>query len=224
MTQREINNDPSKAAEASVRDCLALQEEIFQHIPLESLSQRPELNAALQTSASSLSSLAFAYAFYGLESTELNPSSEVLNPLIAVLEHMFCISQALSRSISAQQGGLIELRAALSQVLRILSGVVRMMDKSCDTTLSLSWKPSEWLYSMLDCLDLEVCHMMLSGCWLGNLCAHLQAVSFTLVDQVVSLIMSLHGTQKLSPKPLMDKRPVVSRMVKKVRTSDYIWS
>ncbi|KAG2744495.1 hypothetical protein P692DRAFT_20837634 [Suillus brevipes Sb2] len=195
--QREINNDPSKAAEASVRDCLALQEEIFQHIPLESLSQRPELNAALQTSASSLSSLAFAYAFYGLESTELNPSSEVLNPLIAVLEHMFCISQALSRSISAQQGGLIELRAALSQVLRILSGVVRTMDKSCDATLSLSWKPSEWLYSILDCLNLE-------------------AVSFTLVDQVVSLIMSLHGTQKLSPKPLMDKRPAVSRMVKKL--------
>ncbi|KAG2739411.1 hypothetical protein P692DRAFT_20916663, partial [Suillus brevipes Sb2] len=58
--------------------------------------------------------------------------------------------------------------------------------------------------------------MMLSGCWLGNLCAHLQAVSFTLVDQVVSLIMSLHGTQKLSPKLLMDKRPVVSRMVKKL--------
>ncbi|KAG1883321.1 hypothetical protein F4604DRAFT_1982799 [Suillus subluteus] len=65
----EINNDPSKAAEASVRNCLALQEEIFQHIPLESLSRRPKLNAALQTSASSPSSLAFAYAFYGLEST-----------------------------------------------------------------------------------------------------------------------------------------------------------
>ncbi|KIK32590.1 hypothetical protein CY34DRAFT_757573 [Suillus luteus UH-Slu-Lm8-n1] len=70
------------------------------------------------------------------------------------------------------------------------------MDKSCDATLSLSWKPSEWLYSMLDCLDLEV-------------------VSFTLVDQVVSLIMSLHGTQMLSPKLLMDKRPVIS-LVKKL--------
>ncbi|KAG2138725.1 Dopey, N-terminal-domain-containing protein [Suillus bovinus] len=195
--QREINDDPSKAAQASVRECLALQEEIFQHIPLESLSQRPGLNAAVETSTSSLSSLAFAHAFYGLEFTESNPSSEVLNPLVAVLEHMFRISQALSRSISAQQGGSIELRAALSQVLRVLSGVVCAVDRSYDTSLSLSWEPSEWLYSMLDCLDLE-------------------AVSFTLVDQVVSLILSLHGAQKLSPKLSMDKRPVVSCMVKKL--------
>ncbi|KAG2044595.1 Dopey, N-terminal-domain-containing protein [Suillus americanus] len=195
--QRKINNDPSTAAGASVRECLALQEEIFQHIPLESLSQQPGLNAALQTSVSSLSSLAFAYAFYGLEFTESNPNSAVLNPLIGVLEHMFCTSQALSRSISAQQGSSIELRAALSQVLRVLSGVVRTVDRSCDTTLSLSWKPSEWLYSMLNSLDLE-------------------AVSFTLVDQVVSLILSLHGAQKLSPKLSMDKRPVVGRMVKKL--------
>ncbi|KAG1886069.1 Dopey, N-terminal-domain-containing protein [Suillus subluteus] len=194
--QRKINNDPSTAAGA-VRECLALQEEIFQHIPLESLSRQPGLNAALQTSASSLSSLAFAYAFYGLEFTESSSSSAVLNPLIGVVEHMFCISQALSRSISAQQGGSIELRAALSQVLRVLSGVIRTVDRSCDTTLSLPWKPSEWLYSMLNCLDLE-------------------AVSFTLVDQVVSLILSLHGAQKLSPKLSMDKRPVVSRMVKKL--------
>ncbi|KAG1868238.1 Dopey, N-terminal-domain-containing protein [Suillus subalutaceus] len=194
--QRKINNDPSTAAGA-VRECLALQEEIFQHIPLESLSRQPGLNAALQTSASSLSSLAFAYAFYGLEFTESNSSSAVLNPLIGVIEHMFCISQALSRSISAQQGGSIELRAALSQVLRVLSGVIHTVDRSCDTTLSLPWKPSEWLYSMLNCLDLE-------------------AVSFTLVDQVVSLILSLHGAQKLSPKLSMDKRPVVSRMVKKL--------
>ncbi|KAG2350958.1 hypothetical protein BDR05DRAFT_955104 [Suillus weaverae] len=218
VLQREINNDPYKAAKASVRECLALQEEIFQHIPLESLSQRPGLNAALQTSASSLSSLAFAYAFYGLEFTESNLSSELLNPLMAVLEHMFCTSQALSRSISAQQGSSIELRAALSQVLRVLSGVISTVDRSCDATLSLSWKPSEWLYSTLDCLDLE-------------------AVNFTLVDQAVSLILSLHGTQKLSPKLSMDKRPVVSRMVKKlfrylhadlatchVRAVNLIWS
>ncbi|KAG2155714.1 Dopey, N-terminal-domain-containing protein [Suillus clintonianus] len=214
--QREINNDPSKAS-PSIRECLALQEEIFQHIPLESLSQRPGLNAALQTSASSLSSLAFAHAFYGLEFTESRPSS-VLNPLAAVLEHMFCISQALARLLSTQQGGSIELRAAFSQVLRVLSSVVRAAERSCDTTLSLSWKPSEWLYSMLDCLDLE-------------------AVSFTLVDQVVSLILSLDGAQKLSPKLSMDKRPVVSRMVKKlfrylhadlatchVRAVNLIWS
>ncbi|KAG2076732.1 hypothetical protein BDR04DRAFT_1132425 [Suillus decipiens] len=197
VLQREINSDPSKAAKASVRDCLALQEEIFQHIPLESLSQRPGLNAALQTSASSLSSLAFAYAFYGLEMTESHSSSEMHNPLMTVLEHMFCISQVLSRSISAQQGGSIELRTALSQVLRVLSGLVRTADRNCDATLTLSWKPSEWLYSMLDCLDLE-------------------AASFTLVDQMVSLILSLHGAQKLSPKLSMDKRPVVSRMVKKL--------
>lgn len=177
MTQRAINNDPSKAAEASVRECLALQEEIFQHIPIESLCQRPGLNAALQTSASSLGSLPFAYAFYGLKFIESNPSSEVLNPLVAVLEHMFCISQALSRSISAQQGGSIELRAALSQVLRVLSGVVRTVDRSCDATLSLSWEPSEWLYSMLDCLDLEVCHTTLSGCWQGNLSVSRLSVS-----------------------------------------------
>jgi hypothetical protein len=195
--QRKIISDPSKAAEASVQECLALQEEIFKHILLESLSQRPGLNEALQTSASSLSSLAFGYAFYGLEFTESNPSNEVLNPLTAILEHMFCISQALSRSISAQQGASIEHRAALSQVLRVLSGVIRAVDRTCDVTLSLSWKPSEWLYSMLDCLDLEV-------------------VSFTLVDQVVSLILALHGTQKFNPKLSMDKRPVVSRMVKKL--------
>ncbi|KAG1754714.1 Dopey, N-terminal-domain-containing protein [Suillus paluster] len=195
--QREINNDPSKAAEASVRECLALQEEIFKHIPLESLSQRPGLNAALQTSASSLSSLAFSYAFYGLDFTESRPSSRVVNPLVAVLEHMFSTSQALSRSLSTQHGGSIELRAAFSQVLRVLSNIVRAVGRSCDATLGMSWDPSEWLHSMLDCLDLET-------------------VNFTLVDQAVSLILSLHGSQKLSPKLSMDRRPVVSRMVKKL--------
>src|SRR5882757_4119263 len=53
---------------------------------------------------------------------------------------------------------------------------------------------------------------------------YLQAVNFTLVDQVISLIVFLHGAQKLSPKLSMDKRPVVSRMVKKVRTFDCIFS
>src|SRR6267154_5893253 len=105
MTQREVINNPSKAAEASVRECLALQEEIFKHIPLEALNQRPGLNAALQTSASSLSSLAFSYAFYGIDFTDSRPSSQVLNPLVAVVEHMFYMSQALSQSISTQRGG-----------------------------------------------------------------------------------------------------------------------
>ncbi|KAJ8582095.1 hypothetical protein M405DRAFT_582865 [Rhizopogon salebrosus TDB-379] len=189
--QREIIRDPSKAAEPSVRECLVLQEEIFKHIPLETLSQRPGLNAALQTSAPSLSPLAFSYAFYGIDCTESRPSSHVLNPLVAVLEHTFYMSQALSQSLSTR------LRPALSQVLRVLSNIVHAVDKTFDTTLNLSWKPSEWLHSMLDCLDLE-------------------ADNFSLVDQVVSLVVSLHGTQKLNPKLSMDKRPVVSRMVKKL--------
>jgi hypothetical protein len=136
---------------------LVLQEEIFKHIPLETLSQRPGLNAALQTSAPSLSPLAFSYAFYGIDCTESRPSSHVLNPLVAVLEHTFYMSQALSQSLSTR------LRPALSQVLRVLSNIVHAVDKTFDTTLNLSWKPSEWLHSMLDCLDLEVCHVMLSG-------------------------------------------------------------
>lgn len=53
---------------------------------------------------------------------------------------------------------------------------------------------------------------------------YLQAINFTLVDRVVSLIVSLHGTRRLSPKLSMDKRPVVSRMVKKVRMFDYTGS
>ncbi|OAX42077.1 hypothetical protein K503DRAFT_863326 [Rhizopogon vinicolor AM-OR11-026] len=195
--QREIRKDPSKAAVSSFRECLALQEEIFKHIPLEALSQRPGLNAALQTSASSLSPFAFSYSFYGIDCTESKTSSQVLNPLVAVLEHMFYMSQALSQSLSTQQRGSVELRPALLQVLRVLSNIVNAVDTTSDTTLDLSWKPSEWLHSLLNCLDLE-------------------AVNFTLVDQIVSLIVSLHGTQKLSPKLSMDKRPVVSRMVKKL--------
>lgn len=163
MIQREISENPSKAAKPSVRECLALQEEIFKHISLEALSQRPGLNAALQTSSASLSPLAFSYAFYGIDCTESKSSSQVLSPLVAVLEHMFYTSQALSQSLSTQQRGSVELRQAFSQVLRVLSNIVHAVNKASNTILNVSWKPSEWLHSMLDCLDLEVRHVMLSG-------------------------------------------------------------
>ncbi|KAG1736829.1 hypothetical protein EDD22DRAFT_1009807 [Suillus occidentalis] len=65
----EINNDPSKAAEASVRNCLALQEEMFQHIPLESHSRRSELNV----DASDISFSLLAHSHLPMHSMDLNP-------------------------------------------------------------------------------------------------------------------------------------------------------
>lgn len=129
-----------------------LQDEILQHLSPEALQQRPKLSDSSQEST--LSSLAFGSAFYGLDvptSISLNQST---TPLFSVVKQSFAISQICAQVAVRQRDVSSFLRTSYSRVLSLLGKLVEFADKPSD--IEISWNPSSWVSDVLDSLDVEV--------------------------------------------------------------------
>ncbi|KAH7930453.1 hypothetical protein BV22DRAFT_1000727 [Leucogyrophana mollusca] len=213
-----VQEDESRAASASVRECMILQEEILRHTTPEALYQRPELKDIHHDSPSSLTSLSFAYSVYGIELPATTSSSTTaVAPLATVLGDVMSLCLTCARNLLGKTSSCGDIRSAFSQLLVVLARLVDIASRN-QSSLVVSWDPTTWLSLILDTLDLET-------------------ITFTLVDRIISQLIILHQSRGIQPALSIDERHTISRMVKKlfkylhpdwvvchVRAVNLIWS
>ncbi|KAF8845997.1 hypothetical protein BDN67DRAFT_891629, partial [Paxillus ammoniavirescens] len=192
-----VKEDISRVASHSVRECFVLQEEILRHILPGALQQRPRLTDDPQDSSPPLGFLGFASTFYALDAPAAVSNIRSAVPLVSVIEHSFAFSRICAQVMVQQRGADSLSRTSYSYVLSLLSKLIELAEETSDAPLEISWIPSIWLGDVLDSLDVE-------------------NTDFALVDRCISVIVSIQGSSKLSPKFILDDRAVVSRMVKKL--------
>ena len=137
-----------------MRECFILQDEILRHISPEALQQRPRLADSSQEST--LSSLAFGSALYGLDVSTSVSHNRSATPLVSVVEHSFAFSQICAQVAVRQRDVSSFLRTSYSRVLSLLGKLIEFAEKTSDASFEISWNPSSWVSDVLDSLDVEV--------------------------------------------------------------------
>ena len=151
--QLRISENHSRAAFASTRHCLLLQEELLRHIPQVSLMQRPQLTADLQTTTASQGPYSFACTFYGIEPTSSLPTASNSNiPFVSAFESMIGVSMCFAQSLLAISGDSLPFQAVYLQSLLLVDRLVGRLA----SPVVISWDPPKWLSLLLECLEHEV--------------------------------------------------------------------
>ncbi|KAF7307364.1 Dopey-N domain-containing protein [Mycena indigotica] len=189
----EIQLNREKALTPAVRSTLILLEAILQQIPHAALLQRPELTGDMEKAAQSQRPYTFATNFYGCktsrEDTEL-PEGPFTTPFASSFQSLATTSTTCSQFLVDGCSTPASLREVLAQSLLLMD----RLSTRLEAPMTISWKPQEWLPSVLAIFEHESCN-------------------FTVVDRAISLIVALHATPTLLPKLLVDDRPTMYKMV-----------
>ncbi|RDB28675.1 Protein dopey [Hypsizygus marmoreus] len=212
----QIKNDPAKASSPLIRETLLLEEEMLRNILHSSLMQRPDLSGPMEDKRTTQRPYLFACSFYGITPIELPPGQHFsfAIPFVSAFENLASFSLKCAQSLIKGSDNVVVLREVYSQSLLLIDRLVGRLG----TSVQVAWNPSEWMQVVLRGLDHE-------------------SANFTTVDRTVSLIVVLHQTQGLEPRPSVDDRPTMSKMVNKllkylradcavyhVRAVNLIWS
>ncbi|KAF7302659.1 Dopey-N domain-containing protein [Mycena chlorophos] len=188
----QVQTSAAKALTPAVRSTLILLEAILQKMPPSALVQRPELTGDLETAAQTQRPYIFAATFYGCKpvhvTQELQGPFNV--PFASAFQNLVSLSTSCSRFLTEGCSTPAPLREVLAQSLLLMDRLATRLE----TSVTLTWKPEEWLSSVLATLENENCN-------------------FTVVDRAISLIVALHATPTLAPRLLVDDRPTMYKMV-----------
>ncbi|KAG9313948.1 Dopey, N-terminal-domain-containing protein [Chiua virens] len=190
-----VQEDPSRVTSRAVQECFLLQDEILRHLSPDTLQQRPKL--ADPSQESTLTPLAFALVFYGLDAPASVANSHSVTPLTCVVEHSFAFSRLCAQVAVRQRDISLFLRISYLRVLSLLEKFIEFVERASEGPLELSWDPSGWVSDVLDSMDVE-------------------NIDFNLVDSSISVLLSLQRSSKLVPKFVPNQMQVVGRMVKKL--------
>ena len=141
-----------KVASSSIREALALQEEILRHIPAIALKLRPRLHEKSQT-APSQGPLEFACSFYGIERPPVDPiqRASVDKPFVTAFEDLVVLTTAVATNLANCTPELAHLlRDAFSQSVLLVMRLLGRIDQKSDAPFDIEWDPSEWLTVVLE--------------------------------------------------------------------------
>lgn len=102
------------------------------------------------------------------------------------------------------------LEEALSISTKLMNSLFEKLPDKPKANMSIEYSPEEWRDVLLDSLD-QVEHQILTPETIFT--DEIQACSFALVDNAISLIIRLGTNSVLSPKLEIDKRPIVGKMM-----------
>lgn len=214
-----LQDDDSPISPASTSDVLLLLREILTRIPgTVSLKSRPRLSNEVEATLTHDSPLSFACSLYGMK-TGLTSNARLYAscPFITIFEDFINISihsaKLLSRATAPEP-----YREVLVESLRLLDGLVSRSYDLQDASYEPTWVPEEWLSTLLECMDLKI-------------------ATFSLVDSVITAVITLHRANALRTNVSIDDRSTMAIMVKTllkylhspwvayhVRAVDLIWS
>ncbi|KAK7063885.1 dopey-N domain-containing protein [Favolaschia claudopus] len=189
----QVQRDVARTMTPAIRESLILLEEILRQIPQAALMRRPELSGDIDMVAKSQRPYLFAATFYGFApSLENIPplSGPFTIPLASSFQNLITINTNCSRFLTEGCSSPGHLREVSAQSFLLLDRLVEYLSSQ----ITIDWKPSEWLSSVLTTMEHESCN-------------------FTVVDRAISLIVALHGTPNLLPRLLVDERAIMFKMV-----------
>ncbi|KAF5384809.1 hypothetical protein D9615_001099 [Tricholomella constricta] len=212
----QVQANVKKASSTLLRETLLLQEEMLRHIPHSALMQRPDLTGPIEAKRTTQRPYLFACSFYGIDPIDIppTPGASFTVPFVSAFENLANLSIRCAQSLDGDSTDVVTLREVFSQTLLLIDRLVGRLG----TTVTISWDPAKWLQVILLGLGRE-------------------STNFTLVDRTVSLVVALYQTTTLVPRPSIDDRPTMHKMVNKllqylradyaayhVRAVNLIWS
>jgi len=219
-TQAYLEKDSFNAASGPVCEALILQEEILRHIPATALKLRPRSQEKSQTPPSQ-GPLEFACSFYGIEKPPLNPIQRacVDRPFVTNFEDLAALTTIAATSLMSCTPELAHsLRGAFTQSVLLIMRLLGRMDQKLNVPFDIDWNPSEWLAAVLESVEHPVRRALCEVRCVG-LIPGLQGSTFTMVDRMISLAVSLHHSQSIQPKLAIDSRVTISKMMTTVGPS-----
>ncbi|KAF8167553.1 Dopey, N-terminal-domain-containing protein [Crassisporium funariophilum] len=215
LLDHQVEIDPMNAARPSTREAMLLLETVLQYIPHTGLLQRPEITKNVDSDDQR--PFDFACSFFKITHKPLQTTSSAhftTIPFASCFQHLISLSTNSARCLVRHpQNGFI-LREVLSRSLTLVDRLVGRLV----SPIALSWKPSQWLSDLLLGFEHET-------------------ATFATVDRIISLSIVLHRNQFIQPRLVIDERPVLHCMVRKllqylrsdcsayhVRAVNMIWS
>jgi len=215
-----LEKDSTKAASGPVKEALILQEEILRHIPATALKLRPQSREKSQTPPSQ-GPLEFACSFYGIEKPPVDPVQRgcVDKPFVTNFEDLIVLTTIVATSLTGCAPELAHpLRGAFTQSILLVMRLLGRMDQKLDAPFDVEWDPPEWLSVVLESVENSVrkalCEFLVSNFILDS-----QGSTFTMVDRVISLAVSLHNSQSIQPKLSIENRLTISKTMTMVSPS-----
>ncbi|KAG5733413.1 Protein dopey, partial [Termitomyces sp. T112] len=211
-----VQGDMSCLSSPLVKEALLLQEEVLRHVPHSALMQRPNLTGPIETKRTTQRPYLFACSFYGVDPIAIpeSLSNSFAVPFVSAFENLATITRRCAQKLITSCSDIVVLREVFSLSLLLLD----RLSSGLTTSVTLPWNPDDWLQVILKGLEHEL-------------------ANFTTVDRTVSLVMALHQNTNLVPRPLIDNRSTMIKMVTKllkylradyvvyhVRAVNLIWS
>ncbi|KNZ76347.1 Protein dopey [Termitomyces sp. J132] len=211
-----VQGDISCLSSPLIKEALLLQEEVLRHVPHSALMQRPNLTGPIETKRTTQRPYLFACSFYGVDPIAIPESlpNSFAVPFVSAFENLATITRRCAQKLITSCSDIVVLREVFSLSLLLLD----RLSSRLTTSVTLRWNPDDWLQVILEGLEHEL-------------------ANFTTVDRTVSLIIALHQNTNLVPRPLIDNRPTMIKMVTKllkylradyvvyhVRAVNLIWS
>ncbi|KAF8079121.1 Dopey, N-terminal-domain-containing protein [Lyophyllum atratum] len=212
----QVQADATRASSPLFGETLLLQEEMLRHIPHSSLMQRPDLTGPIEAKRTTQRPYLFACSFYGIDPIAVPPTATTsfAVPFVSAFENLATLSRIFAQTLTTGSADTTVLREVFSQTLLLIDRLIGRLG----TSVTIPWDPVEWLQVILQALEHE-------------------SANFTTVDRTISLIVALHQTANLEPRPSVDNRSTMYKMVNKllrylradcaayhVRAVNLIWS
>ncbi|KAH6916730.1 Dopey, N-terminal-domain-containing protein [Coprinopsis sp. MPI-PUGE-AT-0042] len=194
----QLDAHPSWSTTQPIIACLVLLEELLKYTPPLGLSERPPIkppNVTKEEARSGSRAYTFACAFYEIEDAPAasDTQSSTLIPFTSSLESLCSLSTRWAKCLGTRINAPESIREAFSRALTLFEHLLTRLS----TPLSLQWKPSEWMNTLLETFESE-------------------SATFTTVDRVVTLITALHRNEHLQPALSIQRRSTIQKMVTKL--------
>ncbi|KAF8273824.1 Dopey, N-terminal-domain-containing protein [Lactarius quietus] len=188
--QNQIMQNSTGGSLPIMSDTLQLLHALKDEIPSSALLRRP-------MDEGHDGPLQLAVAFYGIENrfpkNKIRATSQV--PLVTAFEDIISFSAACAVSTTTSSDRRKAFRDLLVVSLSLLSKLVTAAGLEKVQSLVLDWNPSDWVSHLVPTLETD-------------------DTTFLLVDQVITLLVSLQGFRGLQPPMSIDQRHVVLKLLR----------
>ncbi|KAH8991959.1 Dopey, N-terminal-domain-containing protein [Lactarius akahatsu] len=193
--QNQITQSSTRGSLPIVSDTLQLLHALRDEIPPSALLQRPVDEG--HDSLSSGGPLQFALAFYRLDIRfpRNKPRAASQVPFVTAFEDIISFSATCAISTTTSSDRRKTFRDLLVVSLSLLNKLVTAAGSEREQGLEIDWNPSDWVSYLVEALETE-------------------DTTFLLVDQVITLLVSLQGFPRLQPPISINQRHVVFKLLR----------
>lgn len=193
--QNQITQSSTRGSLPIVSDTLQLLHALRDEIPPSALLQRPVDEG--HDSLSSGGPLQLALAFYRLDirfpRNKTRAASQV--PFVTAFEDIISFSTTCATSTTTSSDRRKTFRDLLVVSLSLLNKLVTAAGSEREQCLVIDWNPSDWVSYLVEALETD-------------------DTTFLLVDQVITLLVSLQGFPRLQPPISINQRHVVFKLLR----------